>query len=97
MTDKAPKENSTNCFHLNGFGDQSYKGKIERKNQERISRQSMCSDLVPYTSDIETTKAFLFETIDVIVRYITEINDHQSPVGRCAINNFVCRFRCVGD
>ncbi|CAF3054873.1 unnamed protein product [Rotaria socialis] len=37
-------------------------------------------NLVPYTSDMKTTKTFLFAAIDMILRYITELNEHDSPV-----------------
>ena len=37
-------------------------------------------DLIPYTSDMKTTKTFLFATIDMIIRYIAEMNEHDSPV-----------------
>jgi hypothetical protein len=37
-------------------------------------------DLIPYTSDIKTTKTFLFATFDMIIRYIAEMNEHDSPV-----------------
>ncbi|CAF2104078.1 unnamed protein product [Rotaria magnacalcarata] len=37
-------------------------------------------NLVPYTSDMKTTKTFLLAAIDMILRYITELNEHDSPV-----------------
>ncbi len=37
-------------------------------------------DLIPYTSDMKTTERFLFATIDMILRYIAEMNEHNSPV-----------------
>ena len=38
-------------------------------------------DLVPYASSMKTTKTFILATIDMILRYIAEINEHDSPVG----------------
>ncbi len=29
---------------------------------------------------MKTTKTFLFATIDMIIRYIAEMNEHDSPV-----------------
>ncbi|CAF1085326.1 unnamed protein product [Adineta steineri] len=36
--------------------------------------------LIPYTSDMKTTKTFLYATIDMILRYLSEMNEHDSPV-----------------
>ncbi|CAF1450923.1 unnamed protein product [Adineta ricciae] len=36
--------------------------------------------LAPYTSDMKTTKTFLYATLDMILRYIAEMNEHDSPV-----------------
>jgi len=46
----------------------------------RISKKKYSLDLVPYTSNMKTTKTFLFATIDMILRYIAEMNEHDSPV-----------------
>jgi hypothetical protein len=40
----------------------------------------MFLDLIPYTSNMKTTKTFLFATMDMILRYIAEMNEHDSPV-----------------
>ena len=40
----------------------------------------MFIDLIPYTSNMKTTKTFLLATIDMILRYIAEMNEHDSPV-----------------
>jgi hypothetical protein len=46
----------------------------------RISKKKYSLDLIPYTSNMKTTKTFLFATIDMILRYIAEMNEHDSPV-----------------
>ncbi len=43
-------------------------------------RKQTLLDLIPYTSNMRTTKTFLFATIDMILRYIAEMNEHDSPV-----------------
>jgi hypothetical protein len=43
-------------------------------------RHEMFLDLIPYTSNMKTTKTFLFATMDMILRYIAEMNEHDSPV-----------------
>ena len=75
MSDKIVKENTTNCVHPN----RSYKGEFIKFFCMNLAK-SMYLDLVPYTSDMKTTKGFLLETMNMILRYISEINEHDSPV-----------------
>ncbi|CAF2354770.1 unnamed protein product [Rotaria sp. Silwood2] len=37
-------------------------------------------NLIPYTSNMKTTKTFLYATMDIILHYIAEMNEHDSPV-----------------
>ena len=82
MSDKLKTENSLNDIHINEFNQQTYKSKFHEMflllNFEL--RDDIVVDLVPYASNMKATKAFLFATMDMILRYITEINEHDSPV-----------------
>ncbi|CAF1259595.1 unnamed protein product [Didymodactylos carnosus] len=37
-------------------------------------------DLIPYSSDMNITKTFLQAILNMILKYIEELNDHESPV-----------------
>jgi len=81
MSEITTIENSTNYIHVDELNDQTYKSKFNRiPFLLDIYETNFSIDLVPYTSDMKTTKTFLFATIDMILRYIAEMNEHDSPV-----------------
>ena len=53
---------------------------VSSLSREYLDRKVFFADLVPYTSDMKTTKNFLYATLDMILRYIAEMNEHDSPV-----------------
>lgn len=45
-----------------------------------LKPDNLCIDLVPYASDMATTETCIHAVIEMVLRYITEINDHNTPV-----------------
>ncbi len=80
MSETTTIENSTNYIHVDELNEQTYKSKFNRIPFLLDIWNEFSIDLVPYSSDMKTTKTFLFATIDMILRYIAEMNEHDSPV-----------------
>ncbi|CAF4942259.1 unnamed protein product [Rotaria sp. Silwood1] len=55
------------------------KNSINYIHAHELNEQTYKS-LIPYTSNMKTTKTFLYATIDMVLRYIAEMNEHDSPV-----------------
>ena len=47
------------------------------------------ADLLPYTSDMKTTRTFLCATLDLILQYLAETNEHDSPVSDGSVLRWV--------